>query len=87
LRHDGIVTRAKEKSMVRIYCDRCNTEVEGPDDLVEVCVESRERPSLAAWSARAEMCRSCYDTIKESMTALFGSNDEAKRKPVRRASS
>lgn len=73
--------------MVRFYCDRCNTEVEGPDELVEVTVESRERPSLAAWSARSEMCRTCYESVKESMISLFGSNDEAKRKPVRRASS
>ena len=30
--------------MVRFYCDRCNTEVEGPDDLVEV---SRREPRAA----------------------------------------
>jgi hypothetical protein len=73
--------------MVRFYCDRCNAEVEGPDDLVEIAVESRERPSLAAWNWRAEICRSCYDGVKEAMSNLFGSNEEAKRKPVRRASS
>jgi hypothetical protein len=73
--------------MVRFYCDRCNAEVDGPDDLVEISVESRERPTLAAWSARSEMCRSCYDSIREAMTSLLGSKDEAKQKPVRRASS
>ena len=73
--------------MVRFYCDRCNAEVEGPDELIEVSVESRERPSLAAWTVRSEMCRSCFDSVKEAMTNLLGSNDEAKRKPVRRASS
>ena len=73
--------------MVRFYCDRCNAEVEGPDELIEVSIESRERPSLAAWTVRSEMCRSCYDSVKEAMTNLLGSNDEAKRKPVRRASS
>jgi hypothetical protein len=73
--------------MVRFYCDRCNTEVDGPDDLVEIGVESRERPTLAAWSWRSEMCRPCYDNLKEAMLNLFGSTDEAKRKPVRRASS
>jgi len=81
------VNRAKENVMVRFYCDRCNAEVEGPDDLVEVSVESRERPTLAAWSARAEMCRGCYDSVREAMTNLLGSKDEAKQKPVRRASS
>jgi len=81
------VKRAKENIMVRFYCDRCSAEVEGPDDLVEVSVESRERPTLAAWSARAEMCRGCYDSVREAMTNLLGSKDEAKQKPVRRASS
>jgi hypothetical protein len=56
--------------MVRFYCDRCNTEVEEPDDLIEVSVESRERPTLAAWSARSEMCRGCYDSVREAMTSL-----------------
>jgi hypothetical protein len=73
--------------MVRFYCDRCNAEVEGPDELVEVTVESRERPTLAAWNWRSEMCRSCYDSLKDAMTNLFGSNDDTKRKPVRRATS
>jgi hypothetical protein len=81
------VKRAKENIMVRFYCDRCNAEVEGPDDLVEVSVESRERPTLNAWSARSEMCRSCYDSIREAITSLLGSKDEAKQKPVRRVSS
>jgi hypothetical protein len=81
------VNRAKENVMVRFYCDRCNAEVDGPDDLVEVSVESRDRPTLAAWSARSEMCRSCYESVREAMTTLLGSKDEAKQKPVRRASS
>jgi hypothetical protein len=79
--------RAKENVMVRFYCDRCNAEVDGPDDLVEIIVESRERPTLAAWSARSEMCRSCYESVREAITSLLGSKDEAKQKPVRRASS
>jgi hypothetical protein len=45
------------------------------------------RPTLAAWSARAEMCRGCYESVREAMTNLLGSKDEAKQKPVRRASS
>ena len=72
--------------MVRFYCDRCNAEVDGPDDLLEVSVESRERPTLAAWSARSEMCRNCSDSIREAITSLLGSKDDAKQKPVRRAS-
>jgi hypothetical protein len=73
--------------MVRFYCDRCNAEVEGPDDLVEVTVESRERPSLTGWNSRAEVCRSCYDGLRDAMSNLLGPSDESKRKPVRRANS
>jgi hypothetical protein len=73
--------------MVRFYCDRCNVEVEGPDELAEVSVEGRERPTLATWSLRAEVCRTCYEGLREAMTNLLGPSDESKRKPVRRASS
>ena len=73
--------------MVRFYCDRCNAEVETPDDLFEVALEGRERPSLlTGWSWRSEMCRSCYDTLKEGFQNLIG-GDEGKRKAVRRAGS
>jgi len=71
--------------MIRFYCDRCNNEVEGPDDLIEVVVEGRERPNLAAWNWRSEMCRPCYENIKEAINNLVGSPDDLKRKPVRRA--
>lgn len=70
--------------MVRFYCDRCNTEVETPDDLTEIVVEGRERPNVSSWNWRGEMCRSCYDAVKESMGQLLGSPDDPKRK-VRRA--
>jgi hypothetical protein len=73
--------------MVRFYCDRCNAQVDEPDDLVELSAESRERPMLAAWSARSEMCRSCYDSVREAITSLLASKDEAKQKPVRRVNS
>jgi hypothetical protein len=73
--------------MVRFYCDRCNAQVDEPDDLVELRAESGERPTLAAWSVRSEMCRSCYDSVREAMTSLLGSKDEAKQKPIRRANS
>lgn len=73
--------------MVRFYCDRCNAEVEGPDDLVEISIEGRERPSVSSWSWRSEVCRTCYEGLREAMTNLLGSNDETKRRPIRRASS
>jgi hypothetical protein len=73
--------------MVRFYCDRCSAEVEGPDDLVEISIEARERPSVSGWSWRSEVCRTCYESLREAMTNLLGSSDEAKRRPVRRASS
>jgi hypothetical protein len=73
--------------MVRFYCDRCGMEVEGPDDLIEVVAEGRERPNLAAWSCRSEVCRGCYDALKEAVGALFGTAEEGKRKALRRTGS
>lgn len=73
--------------MVRFYCDRCNNEVEGPDDLIELVIETRERPSLAAWNARLDVCRGCHDLLREAINNLLGPSDDAKRKPVRRANS
>ncbi|MEA2624583.1 MAG: hypothetical protein QOD06_628 [Candidatus Binatota bacterium] len=70
--------------MMRFYCDRCATEVEGPDDLLEVQIEGRERPNLANWIFRAEVCRSCFESLRESITALMGTSDETKKKPGRR---
>jgi hypothetical protein len=70
--------------MVKFLCDRCNTEVESPDDLIEIAIEGRERPSLAGWTWRAETCRACYESLKDAITALV---DDTRRKPVRRASS
>ena len=71
--------------MVRHYCDRCNAEVEGPDDLVEIVIEGRERPNYAAWNLRSDLCRTCYETAREALTAALGTGDETKRKTVRRA--
>ena len=71
-------------AMVRFYCDRCNTELEGPDDLVEIVAEGRERPNLAAWSRKAEVCRGCYEALKESFAALFAPVEDNRRRASRR---
>ena len=70
--------------MVRFYCDRCATEVEGPDDLIDVVVEGRERPNIATWTCKSEVCRTCFEALRESIGAIFGAAEEARRKPVRR---
>ena len=72
--------------MVRFYCDRCNAEVENPDDLIEVVAEGRERPNLSAWSRRAEVCRSCYGSLKDSFETLFGAVEDSRRRSGRRGS-
>ena len=70
--------------MMRFYCDRCGTEVEGPDDLLEVVIEGRERPNLANWIVRSETCRTCFEAVREAITSLMGSGDDTKKKPGRR---
>ena len=71
--------------MVRFYCDRCATEVDGPDELIEIVVEGRERPNIATWSCRSEACRPCFESMRESVGSLFGAPDDGRRKPVRRS--
>ncbi len=71
--------------MVRYYCDRCNAEVESPDDLIEIAIEGRERPNYAAWNLRSELCRTCFEAAREQLTAALGTGDETKRRSVRRA--
>ena len=70
--------------MVRFYCDRCATEVDGPDELIEVVVEGRERPNIATWSCRSEVCRTCFESVRDSIGSLFGARDDGRRNPGRR---
>ena len=69
--------------MTRFYCDRCAAEVESPDELIEIVVEGRERPNLANWTVRNEMCRPCFDGVKETIANLLG--EETKKKSRRSA--
>lgn len=73
--------------MTRFYCDRCTNEVEGPDELVEIMIEGRERPSLTGWTWRSEVCRACYESLRDAIANLVGSTEDPKRKSVRRATS
>ena len=36
--------------MVKVYCDRCNTEVESLDALLQFSIEVTEQPNRTAWS-------------------------------------
>ena len=54
--------------MVKVFCDRCNTEVESLDSLLNFSIEVTEQPNRSPWSWRAEVCQDCFETMKEEMT-------------------
>ena len=73
--------------MVKFFCDRCLTEVEGIESLVEFSIDVTERPNRPVWSWRAEVCRNCYEAMREevaSRIASFSSEEGRKRAPLRR---
>lgn len=76
--------------MVKFFCDRCSTEVENLDALLEFSIAVSERPNHLIWNWRAEVCQECYESLKEDINNRIISPpviEETKKKPVRRAAS
>jgi hypothetical protein len=76
--------------MVKFYCDRCGSEVEGLDALLEFSIDATERPNRSIWHWRAELCQECYETIKEELTNSIAppqTTDESKKRGVRKVPS
>ncbi len=76
--------------MIKFFCDRCLAEVEGTDSLVEFGVEVTARPNLLVWGWRAEVCRDCYEVMREEVTsgvASFSSEEGKKRSSLRKVTS
>ena len=76
--------------MIKFFCDRCQAEVEGMDALVEFSVEVTERPNLSVWGWRAEVCRNCYEAMREEVTsrlASFSFEKDTKRSSLRKVTS
>lgn len=73
--------------MVKFYCDRCGTEVDGLDALLEFSIDVTERPNRSLWHLRIEVCQECYDVIKEEVTSRIApppSAEENKKKGMRK---
>jgi hypothetical protein len=70
--------------MVKVYCDRCNTEVDSLDALLQFSIEVTEQPNRTAWSWRAEVCQSCFETMKEEITARLSPPADDKKKGPRK---
>jgi len=72
--------------MVKFFCDRCLAEVEGIDSLVEFAVDVSERPNRPLWGWRAEVCRNCYEAMREEIISRIASfsSEEGRRRPALR---
>ncbi len=76
--------------MVKFFCDRCGAEVENLDALLELSIDVTERPNRSLWTWRSEVCRECYDLLKEEINSRIiapPAAEENKRKGARKVAS
>jgi hypothetical protein len=76
--------------MVKFFCDRCGVEVENLDGLLEFSIDVTERPNHSVWSWRAEVCRDCYDVMREDINTRITAPpvvEENKKRGARKAAS
>jgi hypothetical protein len=76
--------------MVKFFCDRCGSEVENLDALLEFSIEVSERPNRSVWNWRAEVCQECCESMKEDINNRIivpPVIEETKKKPLRKAAS
>ena len=70
--------------MVKVFCDRCNAEVENLDALLNFSIEVTEQPNRSAWTWRAEVCQDCFESMKDEITSRLVTQpvaDEKKKGP------
>jgi hypothetical protein len=76
--------------MVKFFCDRCGAEVENLDALLELSIDVTERPNHSVWSWHTEVCRECYELLKEEINTRIMSPpvaEENRRRGARKAAS
>jgi hypothetical protein len=56
--------------MVRFFCDRCETEVEGQGDLTQFTAEVGDI-TISSWRTKRELCPKCVDEAKELLSKFF----------------
>ena len=47
--------------MIRYYCDRCELEVEGQQDLLAFASEVGDGVTSSAWRVRRDLCPKCIE--------------------------
>ena len=70
--------------MVKIFCDRCGTEVDSLDALLQFSLEVTEPPNRSVWQWRAEVCQDCFTTMKEEIAARLSPPSDDKKKGPRK---
>jgi len=76
--------------MVKFFCDRCLTEVESMDSLVVFTIDVAERPNRPVWNWQGEVCRDCYEAMREEISSRvlsFASEEVRKRPPLKKVTS
>ncbi len=56
--------------MVRFFCDRCEVEVEGQQDLMSFTAEVGD-VTVAAWRTRRDLCVKCLEETKDMVSKFF----------------
>jgi hypothetical protein len=66
--------------MIRYFCDRCDIEVEGQQDLTAFTSEIGDGVTSSAWRSRRELCQKCVEEAKELVTKFFGKTTTTNRR-------
>ncbi len=67
--------------MVRFFCDRCEVEVEGQQDLTPFTAEVTD-VTVSAWHTRRELCAKCLEETKEMVTKFFAKVQAKPRRTI-----
>lgn len=76
--------------MVKFFCDRCLAEVENMDSLVVFTIDVTERPNRPVWNWQSEVCRDCYEAMREeigSRVLSFASEEGRRRASLKKVTS
>lgn len=63
--------------MVRFFCDRCESELEGQQDLIPFSAEVGD-VTVSAWRLRRDLCVKCLEETKDMIAKFFAKSVASK---------
>lgn len=66
--------------MIRYYCDRCEAEVEGQNEMNPFTTEIGDIATSAGWRLKRELCLKCLEEGKELVTKFFAKSASPRRR-------